>query len=134
MPGPREVERRPFEYAIVRVVPREDRGERMNAGILLHSRPHRYLAAKVSLDEALLCALAPECDPVEVRAHLDAVVAIAAGSPSAGPIARLSRPERFHWLVAPSSTIVQPSEVHPGLTDDPAAELDHLFRELVERG
>ena len=125
---------KPYEYGIVRVVPREDRGERMNAGILLHSRPLRYLGAKVALDEGLLRALAPGCDPDEVRAHLDALVAVAAGSPSGGPIARLSRPERFHWLVAPSSTIVQTSEVHPGLTDDPAAELEHLFRALVARG
>jgi hypothetical protein len=124
--------RKPFEYAVVRVVPRVERGERINAGIVLHSRPHRFLAAKVGLDEALLAALAPDCDPVDVRAHLDAVAAIAAGSADAGPIARLSKPERFHWLVSPSSTIVQMSEVHPGLTDDPTAELEHLFQTLVD--
>jgi hypothetical protein len=121
----------PFEYAIVRVIPQVERGESMNAGIVLHSRPRRFLDARVELDEAVLAALAPDCDPAEVRAHLEAIPRIAAGDPAAGPIARLSRPERFHWLVAPSSTIVQPSPVHTGLTDDPAATLDHLFATLV---
>lgn len=123
--------RSPFEYAIVRVVPRVERGESINAGIVLHSRPRRFLAARVELDVALLRALAPDCDPSEVSAHLEAIPRICAGDPVAGPISRLSRPERFHWLVAPSSTVVQPSEVHTGLTEDPASTLDHLFRTLV---
>jgi Protein of unknown function (DUF3037) len=121
----------PFEYAIVRVIARVERGESMNAGIVLHSRPRRFLDARIELDDAVLAALAPDCDPAEVRAHLAAIPRIAAGDPAAGPIARLSRPERFHWLVAPSSTIVQPSPVHTGLTDDPAATLEHLFETLV---
>jgi hypothetical protein len=125
--------RRPFEYAIIRVVPRVERGEAFNAGIVLMSRPHRFLAARVELSESVLVALAPDCDPEIVRAHLDAIVGIAAGDPDAGPIAALSMPERFHWLVSPSSTIIQPSEVHTGLTGDPAATLDHLFRTLVQR-
>jgi Protein of unknown function (DUF3037) len=127
-PTPR---RKPFEYAIVWVVPRVERGERFNAGIVVHSRPHRFLGARTHLDLALLRALAPDCDPETVRQHLDAIVRIAAGDATAGPIARLSNAERFHWLVAPSSTMVQASEVHTGLTDDPAAELDHLFGMLV---
>ncbi len=121
----------PFEYAIVRVVPRVERGEMFNAGIVLHSRPRRFLEARVELDRAVLASLAPGCDPAEVLDHLEAIPRIAAGDPAAGPIARLSRPERFHWLVAPSSTIVQPSAVHTGLTDDPVATLDHLFATLV---
>ena len=125
--------RSPFEYAIVRVVPRVERGEGFNAGIVLASRVHRFLAAKVLLDEAVLVALAPDCDPDIVRAHLDAIVRIAAGDPDAGPIAALSAPERFHWLASPSSTIIQPSDVHTGLTSDPAATLEHLFRTLVQR-
>lgn len=124
--------RSPFEYAIVRVVPRVERGEMFNAGIVLHSRPRRFLDARVELDQELLRALAPECDPAEIRAHLEAIPRIAAGDPAAGPIARLTRAERFHWLVAPSSTVVQASDVHTGLTDDPAATLDHLFRTLVQ--
>lgn len=125
------VKRKPFEYAIVWVVPRVERGERFNAGIVIHSRPHRFLGALTHLDEDLLHALAPDCDPAVVRPHLDAIVRIAAGDPDAGPIARLSTAERFHWLVAPTSTVVQASEVHTGLTTDPAAELAHLFRRLV---
>lgn len=123
--------RSPFEYAILRVVPREDRGEAFNAGIVVHSRARRYLAAAVELDPEILRALAPGCDPAVVRAQLDVIPRICAGDPSTGPIAGLSRPERFHWLVSPSSTVVQPSAVHTGLTDDPAATLDHLMATLV---
>lgn len=122
---------KPYEYAIVCVVPRIERGERFNAGIVLHSRPHRFLGARTHLDEDLLRALAPDCEPDVVRSHLDAIVRIAAGDAATGPIARLSKAERFHWLVAPSSTIVQAGEVHTGITADPAAELEHLFRTLV---
>lgn len=129
MPAPRS----PFEYAIVRVVPRVERGEAFNAGIVLMSRPKRFLGARTELDEDVLVALSPDCDPEIVRAHLVAIEQIAAGDPEAGPIARLSKAERFHWLVSPSSTIIQPSEVHTGLTADPAATLEHLFRTLVER-
>lgn len=127
------VPRKPFEYAIVRVVPRVERGEAFNAGIVMMCRPARFLGAKVLLDDAVLVAMAPDCDPDVVRAHLEAIAGIAAGDASNGPIARLSLAERFHWLVAPSSTIIQPSEVHTGLTDDPAATLEHLFRTLVQR-
>jgi hypothetical protein len=125
--------RQPFEYAIVRVVPRVERGEAMNAGIVLMSRARRFLGARVELDEPLLVAIAHDCDPDVVRAHLAQVEAIADGDPAGGPIGRLSMAERFHWLVSPSSTIIQPSEVHTGLTDDPRATLDHLFRTLVRR-
>ena len=136
MPAPRDAvnsDRRPFEYAIVRVVPRVERGEAFNAGIVLHSRPHRFLGARTDLDEAVLAALAPDCDPETVREHLDLFDRIAAGDLDAGPIAALSAPERFHWLVSPASTMLQPSPVHTGLTADPAATLDHLFRTLVRR-
>jgi hypothetical protein len=125
--------RSPFEYAIVQVVPRVERGEGFNAGIVLMCRPRRYLGARTQLDEALLVAMSPDCDPETVRVHLAAIESIAAGAADAGPIAALSRPERFHWLVSPSSTIIQPSVVHTGLTADPAATLDHLFRTLVRR-
>jgi hypothetical protein len=135
VPEPRSPARRPFEYAIVRVVPRVERGARVNAGIVLHSRPHRLRGARTQLDAARLRALAPDCDPDDVRPHLDAIDRIAAGDERGGPIARLSPAERFHWLVAPSSTIVEVSDVHTGLTDDPHAELERLFRALVlDRG
>lgn len=125
--------RQPFEYAIVRVIPRVERGEGVNAGIVLMCRPRRFLAAAMALDEALVTALAPDCDLPDVRAHLDLIVAIAAGDPDAGPIAGLTLAERFHWLVSPSSTIIQPSPVHTGLTEDPAGTLAHLVRTLVRR-
>ena len=130
---PRAVERLPFEYAVIQIIPRVERGEAFNAGVIVHSRPHRYLGARMHLDAALLRALAPACDAAAVCEHLDAIRRIAEGAADAGPIARLSAPERFHWLVAPSSTIVQPAEVHTGMTSDPAATLEQLFRSLVLR-
>ena len=121
----------PFQYAIVRVVPRVERGECFNAGVVLFCRPRRFLAARTALDERRLAALAPGVDPALVRPHLEAIERIAAGDAGGGPIAALSQPQRFHWLVAPSSTIVQPSEVHTGLSNDPDHELEHLFAALV---
>ena len=121
-----------FQYAIVRVIPRIERGECLNAGVILLCRPRRFLAARIVLDEARLAALAPGLDPATIRPHLDAIERIGAGDPAAGPIARLGTAERFHWLVAPSSTMIQPSEVHTGLCDDPAKELDHLVATLVD--
>jgi hypothetical protein len=123
----------PFEYAVIRVVPRVERGESFNAGIVLFSRARAFLDARVDVDEALLAAMSPGSDAGEVRRHLDAIPRVCAAESSAGPIARLPLPERFRWLTAKSSTMVQPSEVHGGLTDDPAAELEHLFRSLVVR-
>lgn len=120
-----------YQYAIVRVVPRVERGESINAGVILLCRPRRFIGAATVLDEGRLAAIDPDCDPAIVRAHLEAIEAIASGDPSAGPIAQLTPAERFHWLVAPSSTIIQPSPVHTGLTADPAAELEHLVRTLV---
>jgi len=121
----------PFQYAVVRVVPRVERGEFVNAGVILLCRPKRFLAARVELDRARLAALAPDVDLDAIQSHLDGIVRIARGDPDAGPIASLGQGERFHWLVAPSSTVIQPSEVHTGLCDDPAEELDHLFERLV---
>jgi hypothetical protein len=109
-----------------------ERGECLNVGVVLLCRPRRYLGARIRLDERRLSAFAPDLSPDLVRPHLEAIERVAAGDPSAGPIARLSKPERFHWLVAPSSTIIQPSEVHTGLCEDPAVELDHLVATLVD--
>ena len=125
--------KQPFQYAALRVVPRVERGEAVNAGVVLFCRPLRFLGARTQLDAALLGALAPDCDPAAVRAALETIERIAAGDPAGGPLAGLPPSERFHWIVAPSSTIVQPGPVHTGLTSDPAAELDHLFGKLVER-
>jgi hypothetical protein len=121
----------PFSYAVYRVVPRVERGERMNVGVLVFSRPQMFLGARTELDEARLAALWPELDAGEVRPHLTAIERIARGDPDAGPIARLDVTERFHWLVAPSSTIIQPSRVHTGVCGEPAEQLERLFAELV---
>jgi hypothetical protein len=123
--------RSPFSYAVLRVVPRVERGERFNAGVVVFCRQRGFLGAKVELDERRLAALGPATSAAKVRAHLEGLARVAAGEPDAGAIAALPPSERFGWLVAPSSTIVQPSEVHTGLTDDPATTLDSLFAELV---
>jgi hypothetical protein len=125
--------REPFQYAALRIVPRVERGEAFNAGVVLFCRPLRFLGARTKLDGDLLRALAPGCEPEAVRPHLEAIERIAAGDPDGGPIARMPASERFHWLVAPASTIVQSGPVHTGLTDDPAGELERLFVSLVER-
>jgi hypothetical protein len=127
-------QRAPFQYAVVRVVPKVERGEGFNAGVILFCRPKRFLGARVQLDEALLAHFAPDCDPDVVRRHLELIPRLCAGDPAAGPLAALSQPERFHWLVAPSSTVVQPAEVHTGMTADPDSTLAHLFAALVARG
>jgi hypothetical protein len=120
-----------FQYAVLRIVPRVERGERINAGVVLLSAPLEFLGARVHLDEARLRALDPAGDQAALRARLREIELIAAGEPSAGPIARLDRSQRFHWLAAPSSTVIQPSAVHTGLCDDAAAMLEHLFARLV---
>ena len=120
-----------FQYAVLQVVPRVERGERFNAGVVLYSRRHRFLAARVALDRAKLAALAPGTDGDELDRHLQALVRVAAGDPDAGAIAAMDQSERFHWLAAPSSTVIQASPVHTGLCEDPAAMLARLFAELV---
>jgi hypothetical protein len=121
----------PFSYAVFRVVPRVERGEAVNAGVVVFCRPLKYLAARTEVDETRLRALWPDVDVELVRSHLHAIERIAAGDPDAGPIAQLDVTERFHWLVAPSSTIIQPSAVHTGLCGDPDDELEKLFASLV---
>ena len=123
--------REPFQYAVLRVVPRIERGEQLNAGVVVFCRTRRYLAARTRLDPRRLEALAPGVDPAPIARHLTALERIAAGAPDAGPVARLPQSERFHWLVAPSSTVVQASPVHTGLCEEPGALLAHLFEELV---
>jgi hypothetical protein len=120
-----------FQYAIVRIVPRVERGECLNVGVVLLCRPRRFLGARIHLDEPRLAAFAPGLDPEAIRPHLEAIERVAAGDSTAGPIAALPKHERFHWLVAPASTIIQASEVHTGFCEDPAAELEHLVATLV---
>jgi Protein of unknown function (DUF3037) len=121
-----------FSYSVVRVVPRVERGESINAGVILFCRQLEFLAARIGLDPERLAALAPETPPETVIPHLEAIARVAAADPTAGPLAALPASERFGWLVAPSSTIIQFSPVHTGLTDDPASTLQALFAELVE--
>ena len=123
--------RRSYDYAVLRAVPRVERGEFVNAGIILFSREAAYIGAAIALDEARLLALDPRTDGASVRDHLEAVAAIANGEAGAGPIAQLGPAERFHWLTAPRSTIIQPSHVHSGWCADPAAELQRLMVALV---
>jgi hypothetical protein len=121
----------PFSYAVYRVVPRIERGERVNVGVVVFCRPQQYLAVRTGFDPARLAALWPGLDLDPIAAHLGALERIAAGDPAAGPIAQLDLTARFHWLVSPSSTVIQPSVVHTGLCDEPAAQLDRLFDSLV---
>lgn len=120
-----------FDYGIIRVVPRVERGELINAGVILFCLEKDFLAARVEVNEPRLRALWPDTDLDLVRHHLEAIPRICAGRPDAGPIARLSLRERFHWLVAPRSTILQVSAVHSGLCDQPERALHELFEQMV---
>lgn len=126
MPGPNS-----FDYGVVRVVPRVERGEFINVGVILICRAKRYLAAKIELNEARLLALWPEIDLAELRPHLDVIPKICAGTPDSGPIGQLSQQERFHWLVAPRSTIIQVSPPHSGFCLDPKNTLEKLLNDFV---
>jgi hypothetical protein len=119
-----------FDYAIIRVVPRVERGEFVNAGAILFCRERRFLDARIELDVNRLAALAPWLEIAAVESQLALIPRICAGD-DPGPIGRLSQAERFHWLVAPSSTVIQPSPVHSGLCADPAAELERLLATMV---
>lgn len=118
-----------FDYAILRVVPRVERQEFINAGVVAFCLEKRYLAARIRLDGNRLLALWPDADVDLAREHLEAVRRICEGDPEAGPIATLSQRERFHWITAPRSTIIQSSPIHTGVCD----ETDALLDRLVER-
>lgn len=120
-----------FEYALLRVVPRVERGECFNAGVLVYSRAHSFVAARTHLDEGKLRALDPAADLVGVRAALRAVENVCGGGDAAGQAAGDDAGRRFRWLIAPRSTVVQPGPVHTGLTLDPAAEVERLLDVLV---
>jgi hypothetical protein len=120
-----------FDYAIVRVVPRVEREEFINAGVILYCLTRRYLDARVELDERRLLALVPDADVELLRSHLASIPRICAGGKTAGPIGQLPQKERFHWLVAPRSTMVQTGPVHSGLCEEPAKTLEHLMQRMV---
>lgn len=123
--------RNSFDYAIIRVVPHVERGECMNVGVILFCRMRRFLHALIELDRQRLLAFAPDCDMALIEQHLATIPHICAGGAEAGYIGQLSQSERFHWLVAPRSTIIQTSPTHSGLCADPAATLEHLMETLV---
>ena len=120
-----------FDYAVVRVVPRVDRGEFVNAGVILFCSSAGFLDARIELDRDRLTALAPAIDVALVESYLDAIPKICAGGGEAGSIGELPQRARFHWLVAPRSTIIQTSPVHSGVHHDLDAALNNLFEKLV---
>ena len=121
----------PFEYALLRVVPRVERGEFINAGVVLYCQEARFLGARVHLDPERLRALDPRLDPETVLAHLGVACRVCAGGPQAGAVGLMPPVHRFGWLVAPRSTVVQPSPVHTGLAEDPEEAIEHLLRVMV---
>ena len=120
-----------FDYSVIRVVPRVERQEFINAGVVVFCPEKKYLAARVQLDEGRLTALWPEGDVEVVREHLRAVERIAAGDAAGGPIAGLTQRERFHWLISPRSTIIQPSPVHTGICDKPSDLVERLAKQYL---
>jgi len=123
--------RNSFEYAVFRVVPRVERQEFVNAGVVLYCKGQNYLESRIHLDRPRVLALCPDVDLELVCQHLEAIPKVCAGLPEAGPVAALSARERFRWLVAPRSTVIQVSPVHSGLCEDPAEALETLFQKLV---
>jgi hypothetical protein len=123
--------RYPFDYAIVRIVPRVDRGEFLNAGVILFSSTAAFLGARIGCDHHRLKALAPDIDVPLVESYLDTIPKVCAGGPEAGSIGTLPQRARFHWLVAPRSTIIQTSPVHSGVSEDLEGVLESLFEKLV---
>lgn len=122
---------RPFDYAFVRVVPRVERGEHINAGVIVYCPTGDFLDCRVHLHRDRLAALAPDAEPEVIERHLEAVVAVCRGDATGGPVAALPLRERFHWLVHPRSAILQVSDVHAGASDDLPATLDRLFQANV---
>ena len=122
-----------YDYAIIRVVPRVDRGEQINVGVILSCADTDFLEARIEVDDAVLLAVDPAIDLAAIRAQLDVIPAVCRGGPEAGAIGELPPRGRFRWLVSPRSTVIQPSPVHTGRTADPALCLEHLMDRIVRR-
>ena len=120
-----------YDYAVIRIVPRVERSEFINAGVILFARTERFLDARVHLDRDRLHAIFPDAAIDEIEGHLALIPKVCAGGATAGPIGDLPQPDRWHWLVSPRSTIIQTSEVHSGICENPANELEHLMKKLV---
>ena len=121
-----------YDYAIIRVVPRVERQEFVNAGVIVSCMKQKFLEAKVKLNERRLLALYPDVNLEEIRDHLATIPKICKGGKEAGPIGQLSQRERFHWLVAPRSTIIQTSPAHVGKCSDPEIALNRLIKDMVD--
>jgi hypothetical protein len=124
-------EQHSFEYAVIRVVPKVEREEFMNVGVILYCQSISYLDALFAMDEARLSALSPSLEMGEIKEHLSAFCNICKGGSEAGPIGKLDMGSRFRWLTATRSTVLQCSKVHPGLSDDPAMTLKNLYNRLI---
>ena len=120
-----------FDYAIIRLVPHEERGEFINVGVILYCRAQAYLDSRIAFDPQKLRALDPDADVESVRKQLESIPQICQGGKNLGALSELSQGERFFWLVSPRNTIVQMSPMHTGICTDPAAELDHLLETMV---
>jgi hypothetical protein len=120
-----------FDYAVIRIVPRVERSEFINAGVILYARTQRFLDARIAFDRERLRALFPDAAIAEIEQHLALIPKICMGGESAGSIGELPQHERWHWLVAPRSTVIQTSDVHSGFCEEPAEELEHLMKMLV---
>lgn len=120
-----------YDYAVIRVVPRVEREEFVNAGVILSCQATQFLEARIHLDRTRLATLAPQLDPAEVERHLATIPVICRGGAAAGALGELSPRQRFHWLVAPRSALIQTSTVHSGLSDDCVATLEALMRRMV---
>lgn len=120
-----------YDYAVIRVVPRVDREEFINAGVILSCPERSFLEARINLDESRLLSLDPTVDLEMVRTHLASIPTICEGGDDAGPIGQLTQRDRFYWLVAPRSTVIQTSPVHTGKCADPATALEHLLTTMV---
>jgi hypothetical protein len=128
-----EPDDKPFSYALLRAVPSLERGESLNIGVVLFARQHGFLGMRTGVDPERLAVFAPNLDPAPMAERLEQISDVIDGNPRAGSLAGLPQSERFGWLVAPSSTVIQPSDVHTGLTDDPESELGRLFDSLVRQ-
>jgi DUF3037 family protein len=120
-----------YDYALIQLVPSVERGESLNIGVILFCRTLDFLGARVHLNTTRTLALFPDLDLPAIQQQLDSIMLISQGSPEAGPLGKMSQSERFHWLVAPRSTVIQISPVHEGVCDDPEAALEHLLKTMV---
>jgi hypothetical protein len=123
-----------FDYAVIRVVPRVEREEFINAGVIVSCQSKAFLKAAIELDRSRLAAIDPTADPATIEEYLNVIPLICEGGPAAGSIGLLPQRARFHWLVAPRSTIIQTSAVHTGISDNPEMALSHLLNTIVRTG